>query len=351
MGTIAEAARALPIHLSLNDLNPFAALSSVFRSSRKDLLREAIESVKTDQFAAVAVSERSNFDALVGEATKEGTIDALVRSASADATRLAALRLYLLSVVRLASFRRLGGSNPTWTKRAGDYVPTPDVLRAAQETVTQAARAYVEGLTDLNNEFTATFTCCDVAALRRSPASLDAIITSPPYPNRTDYIRHYLPAVEVLIAEDAHEERRLRENQIGTPLIRQRPVSDRLPQSVQDIIEAVRSHHSYASERYYAKGFAYYFTDLQNALRQFREWLRVGGSLILVVQDAHYKEMRIPVADLVTDLTLAVGGFALASRKDFLVPQTLARLSPHSRASSSARKSFESALQFRRINI
>jgi hypothetical protein len=350
MGTIAEAGRGLPVHLYLNDLNPFAALTSVFRSSRKDLIHEAIESVKGDQIAGVATCERTSFDALMGETAKEATVDALVRNASGDAARFAALRIYLLSLVRLASFRRLGGSNPTWTKRAGDYVPSPDVLRLAHETVTRAATAYADSLVDLHSEFTAAFTSADVADLQRRSGSLDAIITSPPYPNRTDYIRHYLPAVEVLIAEDGDAERRLRETQIGTPLIRQGSISDTLPKLVQDTIESVRNHPSYASERYYAKGFAYYFTDLQNALRQFREWLKVGGSLILVVQDSHYKEMRIPVADLITDLALSVGGFELRSRKDFLVPQTLARLSPHSRASSSARKSFESALQFRRIN-
>jgi DNA modification methylase len=213
--------------------------------------------------------------------------------------------------------------------------------------VLAATASYAARLHQLHAGFSAVVSCGDINGLRIENNSLDAIITSPPYPNRTDYIRHYLPAAEILIAADGEEERALRQAQIGTPLIRDVLPTASLPDSVETLIERVRTHGSYASERYYAKGFQYYFSDMSLTFAQMRRWLKPGGLAVVVVQDTYYKEMRIPVADLLTEVARPQS-LHLEARKDFPVRHALSRLSATARASVPARAAVESALLLRR---
>ena len=348
MGTVGEAGRAMPIKLLLNDLNPFASLSSIFRTAAVVEIEASIERIRALVLCTDPMAEREAFDLAIGQRIGDApTPAAVVNRASDGKSREALLDIHLISLIRIATHKRLRGSNPTWTKRSTDQVIDPTSFEAARAAVLAAASSYAGRLEQLNDDFTATVSCSDITDLQVEDGSLDAIVTSPPYPNRTDYIRHYLPAAELLLGADDDAERTLREAQIGTPLIRNVLPTASVPASVEALIDLVRSHGSYASERYYAKGFQYYFSDMSVTFARMMKWLKPGGLAIVVVQDTYYKEIRVPVADLLTDVAGAQG-LKLEAKKDFPVSQTLSRLSATARASAPARAVVESSLLLRR---
>lgn len=348
MGTLGEAGRAMPVQLLLNDLNPFASLSSVFRTAPAHEIRRSIERIRPLTLCDAPVPERDAFASAVRQKLGDAPMPAeLVNLADNLHSLDTLLDIHLISLIRIATHKRLRGSNPTWTKRSTDQMIDPSSFNEARSAVLTAVSSYAGRLDQRNDDFSVVCRCGDVADLGIEEGTVDAIVTSPPYPNRTDYIRHYLPAAELLIGGDDDVERVLREAQIGTPLIRRGLPTAELPASVETLIERVRTHGSYASERYYAKGFLYYFADMRTTFALMSRWLRSNGHAVVVVQDTYYKEMRIPVADLLTDVA-GMEGLHLEARKDFPVRHALSRLSARARAAAPARAAVESALLLRR---
>lgn len=349
MGTIGEAGRGLPVKLLLNDLNPFASLSSVFRTSPTTDLAAAVDRIAATKIDTT-IPEKSAF--LQAIETHHGQVNVppdLINGEISTLYRAAFLNTHLFTLIRISCHKRLRGSNPTWTKKSNDNPLDDLTFEEAKKDVIRASNNYINNLISLNDQFTAIVKCYNVNDLVIGINELDAIITSPPYPNRTDYFGQYLPAVELLLDGDEREERRLREAQIGTPLIRASLPEAELPREVLEVIERVRTHKSYASERYYAKGFLYYFADIQKTLERMEQWLRPNGLIILVVQDSYYKEMRIPVADLFIHIAKPFG-LNLAGRKDFTVRHALSRLNTYARSVTPVRTSVESVLCLRKVS-
>lgn len=331
MGTIGEAGRDRPVELLLGDISPFAALSGLFRTSpREDILSSAalVEGLASQ---IEADNERSFFADLLSAAGAgiEMSTRHVLKAPTEPENRTPALAMYLAALSRLSLHKSLSGSNPTWIKRAktaADEAATRDAVARVLALV----RTYAEGLSPLNPRNRASVMRADVSDLEVADGSIDAVITSPPYPNRTDYIRHYLPASELLISAAGEDERRIRQAQIGTPLIRQAVAEPPLPASVTQMVSRIKAHPSYASERYYYKGFLYYFSDMTVALGAMERWLRPGGMIILVVQDTYYKDVHVPVADLLSDVA-RLHRLTPVTRRDWRVSNTLSQLSPHSR--------------------
>ena len=239
------------------------------------------------------------------------------------------MAVYLAALSRIQLHKRFAGSNPTWIKRATQDADVDATRRALAETLSSAC-TFANNLEGLDpGNCTADPLLFD-PGVQTEPNSLDAIVTSPPYANRTDYIRHYLPASEMLLAATGRSEREVRLQQIGTPLIRANDPDAAMPATVQNAIERIRNHGSYASARYYYKGFLYYFADMKETLQRLYEYLRPGGMLLMVVQDTFYKDIHAATPDLLSDLA-AAAGFTAVGRKDWTVRLYLSQLSPHSR--------------------
>lgn len=348
MGTVGEAGRTRPINLQLGDISPFAVLSGAFRTSTaKDILSSTLL-VRDLSERIDAEDEKAYFSQLLcalGAGTEDAT-NHVLEAPTAPEHRETALAMYLAALSRLRLHKSLAGSNPTWIKRSIGAADREATRLAVEQTLAKV-ETYAAGLEPLNSENQTTVRWAALSDQRYRPGSLDAIVTSPPYPNRTDYFRHYLPASELLLNAAGCDERSLRLEQIGTPLIRSTDQTGALPESVSQLIAQIRAHGSYASERYYYKGFLYYFSDMASALDRMRGWLRPGGILIFVVQDTYYKDIPVPVADLLIDLA-ASHGFSLRGRQDWRVRHTLSRLSPHSRRSVPNRTASESVIAFSR---
>jgi hypothetical protein len=332
MGTLGEAARVHSLDVTLNDLNPFAVASCCVRTASASQIGRAAETVSS----LISLSRGED-----DERRFELTVDALLPAGSlvndcfqillGQESRDVLCCLHILSIARIVMHKKLRGSNPTWTKRSPGSAAIDGDFESAVDAGIKSLIAYSAQLPPLANDFSVQLSNRDVAKLEWAEGSIDAIVTSPPYPNRTDYIRHYLPAAELLLGGNREAERRLREAQIGTPLIRPEHDGMELPGSVEALVERVRTHRSYASERYYAKGFRYYFEDMSRVLARFASWLAPDGIVMLVVQDTYYKEILVSVADLLGDIA-QVHGLNLVGVERFKVRNAMSRLSPHSRA-------------------
>lgn len=346
MGTLGEAGRGRPVDLSLGDISPFAALSGAFRTSSRQEILEGAALVQAICGRIDARDEHDFFSQLltaVGAGT-ETTARETIRAPSMPEHRAAALATYLAALSRLRLHKSLAGSNPTWMKRPS-VASSRAATRLAVEQTVLAAETYAGGLEDLHPENRTLVRWVPFSEKVFAPASLDAIVTSPPYPNRTDYIRHYLPASELLLNAAGQDERSLRLEQIGTPLIRPRVSQAAVPAGVTHLVETIRSHPSYASERYYYKGFLLYFSDMSHALASMAGWLRPGGLMLLVAQDTYYKDVHVPVVNLLIELA-GLHGLVLRGRRDWRVSATLSQLSPHSRRSVPTRSLSESLIAF-----
>jgi hypothetical protein len=344
MGTVAEVSRDHPITLTAGDISPFAALAGAFRSSSSTTIRECMAVV---EFSANEVSGRSEQEiyselgAHVASTATTPLADALARP-TAEANRVPAIAMFILALSRLHLYRHLVGSNPTWARRPDSAATGAEALRSIRATLETIGR-YAEDLSELRPFNRTSVYWSGIESLPIADSSVDVVLTSPPYANRTDYFRHYHPAVELLLdAAHAHE-RSFREGQIGTPLIKRTTSLHELPESVTRFLESVRTHRSYASERYYYRTYLQYFTDMSRAVQDMRRWLTPGGALLLVVQDSLFKTLYVPTTDLLIDIAEA-SGLCLAARRDWSVRHSLSALSPHARRSVSNRTPTESAI-------
>ena len=331
LGTLGEAARGLPVELMLADLNPFAALSCAYRTSPPKAIAAALDRFSAMDLPFGEVSEEQTFRGMLERAGQSRSLRELLGSHDGDGDPVDGLTVFLVAALRIRCQRRLTGSNPTWTARRPDLPLDAADAEKARSDLIQAAADHLRRLGPAHTGFSARSEWADVRELGLACGDLDAIVTSPPYPNRTDYFRHFMPAAELLIQPGGDTERRLREAQIGTPLIRTASPPADLPAGVASALNSVRTHASYASESYYAKTLGQYFEDMRAALSSFADWLRPGGWLLLVVQDLRYKELRLPIPDLIVELAMSAGDFALVGRRDFQVQTALSNLSPHSR--------------------
>jgi len=124
----------------------------------------------------------------------------------------------------------------------------------------------------------------------------DAVITSPPYLTRLDYVQATLP--EYLLTKEldhVSDIKTLRDLMIGSPLTSDRVIHevDSLPQVIKDVLSTISCHPSKASSTYYYKFFATYFVDLQTSLRNISCAMKPEAQACIVVQSSHYKEIEV----------------------------------------------------------
>jgi DNA modification methylase len=151
------------------------------------------------------------------------------------------------------------------------------------------------------------------------PSSIDAVITSPPYPNEKDYTR--TTRLESVILGFVNDRRALQELKRGLVRSNTRNVykgddDDQWVASHQEIqriaeeIEARRLELGKTSgfERLYAKVTKLYFGGLKRHLAELRRVLRPGAHLAYVVGDqASYLRVMIRTGHLLGDIAESLG--------------------------------------------
>jgi len=158
----------------------------------------------------------------------------------------------------------------------------------------------------------------DIAILLR-PQSVDAVITSPPYPNEKDYTRTTrLESVLLGFIKSKDDLRRLKQNLVrsNTRSVYKSDTDDRLVEghdAIQQLAEAIERRRielgkTSGFERLYARVTKLYFGGMLRHLMDLRPVLRPGAQLAYVVGDqASYLRVMIRTGQLLADLATSVG--------------------------------------------
>lgn len=221
---------------------------------------------------------------------------------------------FILCLVRTAKrfTRTKGNSNPTWItpeKRGDTRVETFDraFLAMVASCSADADRA-CRNRSTLRKTFS-TVSLADARALPVPDASVDAVVTSPPYCTRIDYFRATAFELAALgIGATEEQFRSLRSSAMGTNMMRAgEPDIGSQPIAVQALLKRIRNHDSKASGTYYHKHFLQYFDDARRSLVEIQRVLKPEATALLVVQSSYYKDIPVHLGELYAALGEALG--------------------------------------------
>lgn len=243
----------------------------------------------------------------------------------------------LFKTVREA-VKRFGTTNPTWVKTPASLArrvrPQSHALHAGfkdnaerlSENLGGTAQTAMAGGDEPSLDLQIGVSEC----LPVEDGAAGAVLTSPPYCTRIDYVMATLPELAVLGYGD-EPVRALRDAMLGTPTIIS---SIRPPEEWGNVtskfLRAVKRHSSQASATYYYRCFTQYFNGLSASLVEIARVLKPGATAALVVQDSYYKDLHLDLAAMVDEMGEA-RGLVLKDRVDFPVRSTKAAVNPRAR--------------------
>jgi hypothetical protein len=252
----------------------------------------------------------------------------------------------LFAVVRelTASFRT---TNPTWVKTTGPKVKAD--WRTLASEFRNAVRAFASKSESApTNSAAATVSVADAARLPLGDGSVGAVFSSPPYATRIDYVVATRPELAVLGVGSGEPETSLRRSMLGTTkmvdkLADASTIRSRIPSPTAVLfLDTVLAHASKASSSYYARYFAQYFVGLTDSVNELSRVCRPAAPMAFVVQDSYYKEVRLDLPTIVTEL-FATTGRTLVTEKSFSTG-TRASINPNSRKYRSSFRAAESLI-------
>jgi len=180
--------------------------------------------------------------------------------------------------------------------------------------------------------------------------SVDVIVSSPPYCTRLDYVVATLPELAAIGIPTNQEVKHLRKQMLGGPFgVSARHGADAansLPSSIRRFLSQVREHASKAAGTYYLGYYQHYFTRYASTLHELARVAKPGAVMVLVVQDSHFKNIHVKLAQWTIELA-EMAGFNHSDSWSFDVPNPLA-LNPASTKYRASSATHESVLIFQR---
>jgi hypothetical protein len=298
--------------------------------------------------------ERRMYELLVSPNDNKRIID--LDGLDGVSTLAALFYLGLFRTIRplLAPFRT---SNPTWIRRrvrTDELVVVPESklaarFQASMDWLTEAVRtngcdADADGLGYVETGSS--------SALPLEDESIDAVITSPPYCTRIDYVIATLPELAALGLRES-ELKELRDRMIGTPTLTSEgahepgEVHDAGNSTVDTLITRISQHSSRASQTYYRRFYAQYFEMMRRSLEEISRVARPDAPIVLVAQDSFYKEIHVDLPTLFAEMGSDLGWRSVGLHDFSVQPgRNYAGINPHSRAYRDATVATESVLIF-----
>jgi SAM-dependent methyltransferase len=178
----------------------------------------------------------------------------------------------------------------------------------------------------------------------------DVVLTSPPYLTRLDYVKATLPELMLLQRLRGINIDALREQMMGSPLVGlNAPTASALwGVTAHDLLTKVALHESKASSTYYLRFYLKYFSALKQSLTNLYSIVRPGGTVCLVVQTSHYKELFIDLPRIVVEIGIN-SGFRPVDQIEFAWNRSIAGI--NTRAVGATKATVESAVVLRRIEV
>lgn len=318
---------------SLSALTEEILLGATSRESMVDERDEPLLSwFGPSSAVAIRAIERSIFRLLVDPESNRAPVDHGLHHLST----LAAFFYVALFKVARSRLRAADTSNPTWIKA---QVPARNRARPQAKTLHEEFRRTQENLalflgigqaTKSKLERQPNVGLGSSTSLNLDDASVDVAITSPPYCTRIDYVAGVRPELAILGC-DHKSLKALRHMTLGNPTVPESQESDvdYVP-SARKFLKKVKAHPSKASKSYYYRYFETYFKMLNSSLSEMHRVIRPQGRAFIVVQDSYYKEVRLDLP-LVTSEMAEAHGWAHSYVFDFPVGRTMAVVNPKAR--------------------
>jgi len=333
-GTTLVAAARCGIRAIGNDLDPVSALLSRARvssefSERKirALLDPAgspqdkfIAKVAYDYFSPDDLSYSSKVFHRVSQKLKPGTKSPLKALLDDKKGVFDSEVVAIATLVAAAnkSARSIRGSNPVWHRKAiqGERVKTAPLERAVEELLPHIFED-LEWLRSLPAKRKITTMCGDARMPLLASATVDAVLTSPPYLNRLDYVVNHLPQLYLLSAIETLDLNQLRRSMTGTTkIISKDETTEAFGPQCADVLRRIKEHKSYASDRYYQHVYRQYFSDIFTVFRQLRRQCRIGATGLMVVQTSYYKDILVDTPAIFTEMAEIAGFRAISFRTE-----------------------------------
>jgi DNA modification methylase len=244
-------------------------------------------------------------------------------------------RFFLLSVA-VETLRRLSNvdksSNPTWSTLKPRSVRAPGTFKLFAKIAQQRLSELESYRANRGCPSSILF---DDASTYKPDFKANAIVTSPPYLNRLDYIMNFALENSYLLQlgfPTSGSIGTLRDQMMGTVTVGRSPKPDtNWGPTCLHILEAVRTHPSRAAESYYLKTMTQYFERLQNCIRMFFNVLANNGVCCMVVRSSYFKDLEIPLASIVKEMAVKVGFNNVSYVREDAVNSHLGRMDPDQR--------------------
>lgn len=242
------------------------------------------------------------------------------------------------------------GSNPTWTRfprSAEDRVSIDwKTLRSRLLESTLLLQADAFGAPVARSRI--TLTTGSAASLPTGIPRISLVLGSPPYCTRIDYA--VATRLELsLLAIPIEEQDKLRRRLLGATTVPSvlRVDSGKIGPTALRLLTDVWSHSAKASRTYYFKWLAQYISDYASCLAELTSRCQRESSMVLVVQDSWYKDIRIDLPQITREMLGALGWTAVENHR-FHLPVTMAGVNPGSRQYRHEFSATEDVLIFRR---